>query len=131
LQKLKSRSFLRGLEKDFFLVSCLYSTIFGSSWFMDSGTSRHMTGTHDLFTSWSEMDSDLHVELGTNTKCGVKGVGIVRLYLELGGSLEVEYVLYSPELKMNFLLVSALEDKGFSFLFQNKQVIIHSKGSDP
>jgi hypothetical protein len=45
---------------------------------VDSGASRHMTGTHELFTSWLEMDLDLHVELGTNAKCGVERVVIVR-----------------------------------------------------
>jgi hypothetical protein len=49
-----------------------------SSWFVDSGTSHHMTGTHDLFTSCLEMDSNLHVELGTHAKCGVEAVGTVR-----------------------------------------------------
>jgi hypothetical protein len=34
-----------------------------------------MTGTHKLFTGLSEIDSNLHVELGTNAKCGVEGVG--------------------------------------------------------
>jgi hypothetical protein len=60
------------------LVSCLFGTNFGSAWFMDSGASRHMMGTHELFTSWLEMDSDFHVELDTHAKCGVEGVGIVR-----------------------------------------------------
>jgi hypothetical protein len=45
---------------------------------VDSGASCHMTGTHELFTNLSKKDSDLHVELGTNAKCGVEGVGTVR-----------------------------------------------------
>jgi hypothetical protein len=51
-----------------------------------SGVSHHMTGTHELFTSFSEKDSDLHVELGTNASCGVEGVVIVRFQLDSGGS---------------------------------------------
>jgi hypothetical protein len=47
-----------------------------SAWFVDSGDSRHMTGTHELFTSWLETESDLLVELGTHAKCGVEGVGM-------------------------------------------------------
>jgi hypothetical protein len=49
---------------------------------VDSGASRHMMGTHALFISLSEKDSDLHVELGTNAKCGTEGVGTVRFQLE-------------------------------------------------
>jgi hypothetical protein len=31
-----------------------------------------------LFTTLSYTDSDLHVDLDTNSKCGVEGVGIIR-----------------------------------------------------
>jgi hypothetical protein len=40
-------------------------------------------------------------------------------------------VLYVPELKMNLLSVSTLEDKGFAVLFQNGQLLIHSEGASP
>jgi hypothetical protein len=43
---------------------------------VDSGA-LHMTGTRELLPSWLETDSNLHVELGTNAKCGVEGVGTV------------------------------------------------------
>jgi hypothetical protein len=48
------------------------------------------------------------VEHGTHAKCGVEGFGIVRFQLESGGFLEVEDVLYVPELKNKFLSVSIL-----------------------
>jgi len=54
----------------------------------------------------------LDVELGTNAKCGIVGVGIVKFQLESGGSLEVENVLYVLELKKNLLSVLAMEDRG-------------------
>jgi hypothetical protein len=98
------KEFVERFEKDFLLVSCLSGTVSNSAWFVDSGASRHMTGTHELFTSLSEKDLDLHVELGTNAKCGVEGVGTVRFQLESGGSLEVADVLYVPELKNEFSL---------------------------
>jgi hypothetical protein len=111
------KEFVERFEKDFLLVSCLSSAISNGVWFVDNGASHHMTRAHELFTSWLEKDSYLHVELGTNAKCGVKGVGTGRFQLELGGYLEVEDVLYVREMKMNFLSVSALEDKGFAVLF--------------
>jgi hypothetical protein len=43
--------------------------------------------------------------------------------------LEAQDVLYVPELKKNLLSVSALEDEGFSILFQNEQALIHSEGA--
>jgi hypothetical protein len=73
----------------------------------------------------------MHVELGSNAKCGIEGVGTVRFQLELGGSPEVADVLYVLELKMNLFSISALEDKGFAVLFQNEQVLIHLEGANP
>jgi hypothetical protein len=84
---------------------------------------ENMTWTRELFTSLSEMDPDLHVELGTNAKCGVEAVGIVRFQLEPGGSLEVENV-------MNLLSVLAMEDSGCTISFQDGRVLIQPKGSN-
>jgi hypothetical protein len=50
--------------------------------------------------------------------------------LELGGSLEVADVLYVPELKMNFLSVSTMEDSGYAISFEDGRVLIWLKGSD-
>jgi hypothetical protein len=70
---------------------------------MYCGDSFHMIRKNEFFTSWLETDSNMHVELGTNAKCGVEGFGIVRFQLELGGYLRVTYVLYVPKLKMNLI----------------------------
>jgi hypothetical protein len=114
------------------MFTCLSTNTYSRSvWYLDNGASRHMTGTHELFTSWSEIDSGLHVELGTHAKCGVEGVGTVRFHLESGGFLEVEDVLYVPELKKNLLSVSVLEDMGFAVTFQRGKVLICSEGAIP
>jgi hypothetical protein len=97
---------------------------------VDNGASHHMTRTYELFTSWSKTNLDLHVELGTNAKCGVEGVGIVRFQLELVGSLEVANVLYVPKLKMNLLSISAMEDSGYTIFFKDGRVLIRSKESN-
>jgi len=49
---------------------------------MDSGHSHHMMGTCELFTSWSEPDTNMHVEIGISAKCGVEGVGTIRFYMD-------------------------------------------------
>jgi hypothetical protein len=88
-----------------------------SSLYFFSQRTENTTMSHELFTSWSETNSDLHVELGTHAKCGVEGVGTVRFHLELGGSLEVVDVLY-------LLSVSAMEDRGYAISFQDGQVLV-------
>ena len=75
------KEFAEKFEKDFSLVFCLSGIVSGSALFVDSGASRHMMGTHELFTSWSETNLDLHVELGTNAKGVVEVVGTVRFHL--------------------------------------------------
>ena len=59
----------------------------------------------------------------------MKGVGCVRFQLELGGSLEVVEVLFVPELKVNLLSISNLEDMGYAFMFVDGQVLIRSEGA--
>jgi hypothetical protein len=54
----------------------------------------------------------------------VKGVGCVRFQLESGGSLEVDEVMYVPELRVNFLSMSTLEDKGYAVMFEDGKVLI-------
>jgi hypothetical protein len=97
-------------------------------WFVDSGSSRHITGMRSMFLSVSETGSDCHVKSGARTMHAVKGVGCVRFQLESGGSLEVAGVIYVPGLKL--LSVSTLEDMGYAVMFEGGQVLIRSEGAD-
>jgi hypothetical protein len=44
-------------------------------------------------------------------------------------SLEVDEVMYVPELRVNLLFVSALEDKGYAVMFEDGQVLIRAEGA--
>jgi hypothetical protein len=73
-------------ENDCAFVSCLSTnTTPSGEWYLDSGASRHMIEARDLFSSFSEDESDLHIRLGDNTKYAVWGQGIVQFQLESGG----------------------------------------------
>jgi hypothetical protein len=76
-----------------------------------------MTGARELFSSLTEKDSGIHVELDNDAKYAVKGVGTILFQLESGGLLEVKDVLYVLGLRKNLLSVSAMEDKGFVVKF--------------
>jgi len=54
---------------------------------------------------------------GDSTKHAVEGVGCVRFELELGGFLEVTEMLFVPEIPVNFLSASSLEDEGCGVFF--------------
>lgn len=130
--------FATKFEKELSLVSCLFGTITRSAWFMDncawfvdSGASHDMMGSQDLFIDILKGESRMHLEFGIDTKHTVKGVGIVLFQLESRHSLKVEDVLYVLALKMNFLSLSALEDKGVGVLFQDRHVLTYSEGATP
>jgi hypothetical protein len=60
----------------------------------------------------------------------IRGVGSVRFQLEYGGLLELG-VLFVPGLRVNLLLVSALEDVGYCVLFKREHAFIYREGVDP
>jgi hypothetical protein len=99
------------------------------SWFVDSGSSRHMTGLRSVFLDLTEIDSDCRVNCGASPQLAVKGVGRVRFQLESGGLLEVSEVLYIPELTTNFLSVSALDESGFGVVFYGGHVFLYPVGA--
>jgi hypothetical protein len=75
-------------ENDCAFVSCLSTnTTPKSAWYLDSGASRHMTEARELFNSFSEDDSDLHIELGNEAKYAVRGQGTVQFQLSQEGPL--------------------------------------------
>jgi hypothetical protein len=78
----------------------------------------------------SKTDSDMHVDSGVDTTHAVKGVGCVRVHLESGGSLKVAEVSHVPEMKLNILSVSYLEDMRYEIMFEDGKVLICSEGED-
>ena len=82
-----------------------------------------MTGTWDMFLNISELELG-HIVNGMHV---VRGTGRVRFQLETGELLEVRGVLFVPGLGKNLLSVAALEDAGYTTLFRQGHVFIHSK----
>jgi hypothetical protein len=55
-----------------------------------------MKGARELFESFTDSDSVVHVELGMGTKHLVKGSGIVPFQMESGSVFRVMDVLWVP-----------------------------------
>jgi hypothetical protein len=123
-------AFAEKFDDEFSLVSTLSSNSRlakfedSGAWFVDSGSSHHMTGMRSVFLSVLETGSDCHVKNGARTRHAVKGVGCVRFQLESRVSLEVDEVMYVQELKVNLLSISALEDMGYDVMFIDGHVLI-------
>jgi hypothetical protein len=128
-------AFAEKFDDEFSLVATLSSSNRlaefedSGAWFVDSGSSRHMTGMRSVFLSVSETGLDCHVKNGARTRHAVKGVGCVRFQLESGVSLEVDEVMYVPELKVNLLSISTLEDMGYEVMFADGHVLIRAEGA--
>jgi hypothetical protein len=128
--KAKADEFAKKFEKDFLLVSHLFlGTILVDAWLLDSGAICHMTGAQELFESFTESDSGVHVELGMGTKHAVKGSSTMPLWMESRGVLRVMDVLWVPKLRKSVLLVSVIEKKEFDVTFQDGHVLIKPRGS--
>jgi hypothetical protein len=67
--------FASKFEKDFSMVSCLSTSMVPQNvWYMDSGASRP---ARELFSSLTEQDSGVRVELGDDAKYPVAGIGTI------------------------------------------------------
>ena len=64
----------------------------------------------------------MEIILGDNATYLVKGIGTVTLHLNQGQTLHLQEVLYVPDLKKNFVSISAMEDKGFKVSFIYRKV---------
>jgi hypothetical protein len=98
---------------------------------VDSGASSHMMGIWQVFLDFTEIGLGRQVVNEGGMARALNGVGNVRFQLEFGGLLELDGVIFVPGLRVNLLLVSALEDVGYCVLFKRKHVFIYRKGVDP
>lgn len=102
------------------------------SWCFDSGASSHMCNDLSLFTTFSDYDTkEVYVANGSSVEA--QGVGTVNLkiFIDDGKSMNVNInnVLYVPELDENLISVFKLTKGGFTVLFQNDECFL-IKGKD-
>jgi hypothetical protein len=53
-------------ELEFSLITCMASSASGSMWYLDSGTSFHMTGDKESFIDLEKKDLRMHIEMCDN-----------------------------------------------------------------
>jgi hypothetical protein len=99
------------------------------AWLIDNEATYHMIGAQEVFKSFTESDSEMHVEFGMGTMHALKGFGIVSFQMESGGTMRVHYVLWVPELKRSVISISMIEKKGFDVAFQDGKALIMPIGS--
>jgi hypothetical protein len=121
------------IAKEYFLMVGLGKVIYEEikEWFMDNGSSLHMTRMRSIFLTFLESDTDYYVESGTNKKQAIRGYVYIIFQLESGGFMGIKHMLYVPNLKLNLLSVATFEDEGYAVAFQNDQVLVYSTEDAP
>ena len=112
-------------ELDFSLIACMVSSALGLMWYLDSGTSFHMTRDKEFFSDLEERDLKMHIEMGNDGRYRATGIGTITFQRESGDLLTLRYVMYVPGLKKNLVFVSMLEDRGYDVIFSKGKVFLH------
>lgn len=100
------------------------------AWFLDNRATRNMTGTRNVFLSYTQLSPDSFVGCGVciRHRLVVKGVGKVRFRLEFGRCMELVEVLYVPKLPMNILSISEFEMDESRLVYHDGVVDLYPEG---
>ena len=98
------------------------------TWLVDSGASKHMTGSKEALTSLVKKDSPHKVKLGDDSQYPIRDLGEASYKLDSGKSIKMKDVLFVPGLKKNLLSISALEKKGFKVAFVDGEILLWPRG---
>ncbi|KAJ9547256.1 hypothetical protein OSB04_019799 [Centaurea solstitialis] len=90
-----------------------------STWVVDSGCSRHMTGTLELLTSYIKQEGS-SMAFGGNQKGRIKGYGMI-----VKGEVRMNQVSYVDGLKHSLISVSQLCDNRLDVLFKIKFCVMY------
>lgn len=87
-----------------FLTALNTTSTFKIPWIIDSGASDHMTGSYNLFSSYSTCAGNLKVKIADGSLSPVAGKGSI----QLSDSIILKAVLHVPNLSCNLLSISQL-----------------------
>jgi hypothetical protein len=124
-----SEALVSQFELDFSLIACMASSASGSLWYLDSGTSFHMTGDRESFIDLEEKDLRMHIEIGDDGRYSATGIGTITFQRDSGKPFQLKNVMHVPGLKKNFLSVAMLEDRGYDVVFSSGKSYLRHKAT--
>ncbi|VFQ78825.1 unnamed protein product [Cuscuta campestris] len=98
-----------------------------SSWVIDSGAAFHVTSRKDFFTSYTPGDYGV-LKMGNDGRSQVVGIGVVVLETKTGMKLVLKNVRHAPDIRLNLISTSVLDDEGYMSTFGDGQCKL-TKGS--
>eukprot|EP00253_Pinus_taeda_P020075 PITA_20075 len=120
----EGEAFASQFELEFSLIACMVSSMMGSVWYLDSGSSFHIIGDKELFNYLEEKYLQMHIEMGDDGKYSVTGLGTITFTREYGAPLTLKNVMYVPRLNKNMVSISMLEDRGYDVIFSKGKVFL-------
>jgi hypothetical protein len=96
-------------------------------WYLDSGTSFHMTGDKESFIDLEEKDLRMHIEMDDDGRYSEIGIGTITFQRDSGKPFKLKNVMHVPSLKKNLVSVAILEDKGYDVVFSSGKSYLRHK----
>ena len=105
----------------------MVSSALGSVWYLDSGTSFHMTRDKELFSDLEEKYLQMHIDMGDDGRYSVTSIGTITFERDSGKPFQLKDVIHVPGLKKNLVWVPILEDRGYDFVFSDGKAFLWHK----
>nr|KYP31853.1 Retrovirus-related Pol polyprotein from transposon TNT 1-94 [Cajanus cajan] len=80
-------------------------------WIIDSGASFHVTPHEEFFSSYQKGDFGM-VKMGNHVTSKIVGIGEIALMTENGNKLMLKEVRHVPDMRLNLISVSKLDEAG-------------------
>ena len=97
-------------------------------WLTDSGASRHMCNTREVFSSFTKFAPESYpVNVADNGTMFAEGIGRIKINSYVDNKVlshVLHDVLYVPDLSTNLFSVGAADEKGATAVFENGRVLI-------
>lgn len=91
-----------------------------TSWVIDTGASTHTTSRKDFFSTYTAGDFGV-VRMGNDDVAKIVGIGDVYLETQNGSRLILKNVKHVPDIRLNLISASKLDDDGFCSTFFSGQ----------
>jgi hypothetical protein len=99
-----------------------------TEWVLDTGATRHICATKELFQEFEEATDGDIVYMGNSATAGVCGKGKILLKLTSGKTLALSNVLFVPSMRRNLVSGALLNKAGLKIVLESDKIVITKNG---
>ncbi|RVW42708.1 Retrovirus-related Pol polyprotein from transposon TNT 1-94 [Vitis vinifera] len=101
------------------------------TWWIDMGATTHISVTmQGCLRSRMSIDGERFIYVGNGNKVAVKAIGLFRLQLDCGCTLDLEETFVVPSFRRDLISVSCLDKFGYCCSFRNGMVVRSDSGGE-